>query len=91
VLHRGDLLVVALRGDPGTGASWQARSFDPTILRSLPTRYVYDHPGMPGSPATSKLTFAALKPGKTELKLVYGQPWERTQVWGRFALHVAVK
>jgi predicted secreted protein len=89
-LHRGDLLVVDLRGDSGTGATWKAKRFASTVLRSLPTQYVYDHPGMPGAGETWKLTFIARQTGKTDLQLVYGQPWEPNHPWQRVTIHVTV-
>jgi predicted secreted protein len=89
-LKAGDLLVVSLRGDSGTGATWKAKSFDGTILHGLPTQYGYDHPGMPGAGETWKLRFAARQAGKTTLLLVYGRPWEPNHPWQRVTLHVAV-
>jgi predicted secreted protein len=89
-LHRGDLLVVALRGNSGTGGTWKAKSVDSTILHSLPTQYVYDHPGMPGAGETWRLTFMARQAGTTNLQLVYGQPWEPNHPWQRVTLHVTV-
>jgi predicted secreted protein len=89
-LHRGDLLVVALRGSSGTGYAWETKSFDHTIMRSLPTRYAYDHPGMPGGGETSNLRFIAKQPGKTTLQVLYVRPWDRSHPARQFVLYVTV-
>ena len=77
-LERGDTLVVRLRGNPSTGASWAfVEPPNPMVLEQVgEMTFVADDEDVCGSPGTFTFRFRALKSGTTRLNLRYGRAWE---------------
>ena len=70
--------VIALGSNPSTGYSWQA-SYDETMLELVGGQSIYKEEaekGMVGAGGVEYFRFKALKTGRTEVTLVYEQPWE---------------
>ncbi len=77
-LETGDTLVVRLRGNPSTGASWAfIEPPNPMVLEQVgEMSFVADEEDVCGSPGTFTLRFRAAKSGTTQLNLEYGRAWE---------------
>jgi inhibitor of cysteine peptidase len=77
-LLRGDKLVIEVEGSPTTGYSWEVVSLDAKVLKQQgDTEYRQGQPGTMGGGGTFTLTFQAAGKGKTELTMVYHQPWDK--------------
>ena len=77
-LKRGDKLIVELEGNPTTGFQWEAMALDTAILKQEgDPEWKTDQPGLLGSEVTCTLKFGVLRAGRTELRLVYHQPWDK--------------
>jgi inhibitor of cysteine peptidase len=81
ILHRGDLLLIALPSNRTTGYGWDCL-FSPIGPLKQQGGMVYQHPkrsdGMVGSGGTEIWKFMAVKKGKTSLCFSYSRPWERS-------------
>ena len=77
-LERGDTLVVRLRGNPSTGASWAfVEPPNPMVLEQVgEMTFVADDEDVCGSPGTFTFRFRAVQSGTTRLNLRYGRAWE---------------
>jgi predicted secreted protein len=76
-LHRGDLLVVRLAGNPTTGYRW-APSHVPPSLRRVSASYVAPKPQRPGQGGTYVFRFRAVA-GTGRLSLAYARSWEHAK------------
>jgi inhibitor of cysteine peptidase len=81
-LSTGDTLTIDLEGNPTTGYLWVfGAPFDSSLL--LMTAESYTKPdlakGKTGAPVRKIMTFKAMAPGRTGLKLDYRRPWERSE------------
>ncbi len=81
-ISTGDTLTVELEANPSTGYLWIfGAPFDPNLL--VMTSESYTKPegskGMVGVPVKRVMTFKAIAPGSTGLKLDYRRPWERNE------------
>ena len=73
----GERIVVTLAGNPTTGYTWEAKDLDAGMLQQIGSAdFKSANPGLVGAGGTLTLTFKALKPGTTNLTLVYHRPWE---------------
>ncbi len=73
----GEELVIDLEGNPSTGYTWEPRNMDGSFVQQVgETEFRSGNPGLIGASGTLTLTFKALKPGRTNLTLVYHRPWE---------------
>jgi inhibitor of cysteine peptidase len=76
----GKPLTIALEGNITTGYGWQTGKIDGASVRAegKPEYAAKKHPaGMVGVGGTFVFRFKAVKPGKSEIKLVYLRPWEK--------------
>jgi predicted secreted protein len=69
----GDAFAIELEGTPGAGYQWHAAV--PAGVVRMRHRKVHPSPSMGGS-AKESLTFEALEPGETTIRLEYKRPWE---------------
>ena len=81
-LSTGDTITIELDANPSTGYLWIFGSpFDPNLL--IMTSESYTKPEGPkervGAPVKRLMTFKAIAPGNTGLKLDYRRPWERSE------------
>jgi predicted secreted protein len=71
--REGGEFVIALAANPSTGYAWTAaHDRHVTLIRS---RQVIDE-NRPGAPGKQELTFRAITPGTTTLKLAYARSFE---------------
>ena len=76
----GKSLTIVLEGNPTTGYQWQIGKIDGASVREegKPEYVAKKRPaGMVGVGGTFVFRFKAVKPGKSEIKLVYLRPWEK--------------
>jgi inhibitor of cysteine peptidase len=79
-LDKGDILEVALIGNPSTGFNWEIQFLDTAVIRQkgeMTFKADRDEPGFAGSPGTITMNFEAVGSGETNLLLVYHRPWEK--------------
>jgi len=75
----GDILEVALRGNPTTGYIWDVASPDKGILKQVgETEFKPDRKAR-GSGGKIMMRFEAAESGKTSLKLIYHRPFEKNR------------
>lgn len=80
IVKPGDKIVILLDGNITTGYSWEVGTIDETFLKQYgePTyREKYNPRGLEGVPGKFEFTFEALRIGKTSLRLIYQQPFEK--------------
>ena len=90
----GDTLIVALPTNPGTGYSWQVVSKSKSVLARVGsiTRAKGVKSVRLGARTQKRFFFSAIKPGRTRLRLVYRQPFERTMPNApKFEVHIWVR
>ena len=78
-IAQGGTLEIALEGNPTTGYTWEVGSGDEKILKLEGEPDFKAESDAVGAGGMMTLKFKAESAGKTELKLVYHQPWEETQ------------
>lgn len=69
--------IIALGSNPTTGYSWQ-ESHDETMLELVESKYEMGEKakqGLVGAGGVEYFRFKALKTGKTDITMVYKQPW----------------
>ncbi|RDI69197.1 protease inhibitor I42 family protein [Nocardia pseudobrasiliensis] len=79
-LKVGQEVRVSLAGNPTTGALWQLRELDQTIVKQKDDPDFRPDPNPDnkvGVGGTSIWTFTALAPGSTKLAMDYSRPWEQ--------------
>ena len=80
IVRPGDKIVILLDGNITTGYSWEVGTIDETFLKQYgePTYRGKHNPRRPiGAPGEFEFTFEALRIGKTSLRLIYQQPFEK--------------
>jgi predicted secreted protein len=91
-LRAGDQLEILLPGNQSTGFQWEVESVDESILKLSGEPAFTPGSANLGAPGTFLLVFQANKPGRTELGLVYRQPFEKNAPpKNTFQVTVAVK
>jgi predicted secreted protein len=88
-LHRGDQLVVSLKGNATTGFAWKLKSVNRSVLKPRSVKYVPSpNPHhLVGVGGAYKLRFRALARGTTVLRLKYARGKE---FGGSYRLRVVV-
>ncbi len=77
-LKRGDALIVELEGIPTTGFQWEVTSVDEAVVKQEgEPEYKESQPGRMGGGGLLVFTFKMVGAGRTDLKMVYHQPWDR--------------
>lgn len=76
-LRVGQALEVRLPVNPSTGYSWSQLEGDPTILEPVGAATFQPQRQAVGAGGISTMTYRAVGPGTTPLKLIYHRPWER--------------
>ena len=76
-------ITVDLKTNPTTGGGWKIDIADKSVAKLESDTYVRDESpaGMVGVGGTETFGFKCLKPGKTDVKFVYGQMWEGGSIW----------
>jgi inhibitor of cysteine peptidase len=93
-MNKEDRLEIVLKSNPTTGFQWTVVSLDSSILTHIGTEYKAANTArnIVGSGGRSTFHFKATKAGKTDLKLIYHQPFEKdTPPVKTFELSVIVK
>ncbi len=92
-LSKESKLVVELPSNQTTGYSWQVGGpIDDKVLVHEETRYVRPGTNRIGAGGTEQLQFRAIGDGKTEVRLDYARPWERSAAPAKvFIIQVSVK
>jgi inhibitor of cysteine peptidase len=81
-ISTGDTLRLELESNPSTGYLWVfGAPFDPELLVMVSESYdrEKDSDKRVGSPMKRIMTFKAVAPGRTGIKLDYKRPWERNE------------
>jgi predicted secreted protein len=75
-LQVGNILVIELPGQGGTGYSWLVEGALAPYLKLMDhtTRQLKE--GLPGGPVMQVWRFKAERPGACEIKMAYYRPWE---------------
>jgi inhibitor of cysteine peptidase len=87
-LSVGEVLVIRLAENPTTGYRWQAE-FDSGRLQASDDRFEPSS-DLPGAAGMRYLTFRALAPGETRLRLVNRRAWESGDGIAEFAIDLDV-
>ena len=91
-LNQDDILEIRLEGNPTTGFMWEIETLETTILKLVGETEFDPDSEATGSGGTVKLSFEAIDTGKTDLKLVYHQPWDtETPPTEVFIMSITVK
>ena len=77
-LSRGQILVVSLESNPGTGYSWQVEEIENRVLKAVGEPEFKSDSKLLGAPAMQVMRFQAIGIGQTTLKLAYRRPWEKS-------------
>jgi len=76
-LRVGELLVVALAGNPTTGYQWEVVDLDASIVKQLGEATLEPSSAAIGAGGLITLQFRAVGIGETALKVVYRRPFEK--------------
>lgn len=76
---KGGMLEVVLEGNPTTGYTWEVGTIDDKVLKLEGEPGFKADSNAVGAGGVMTLKFKAEGAGKTDLKLVYHQPWEKDQ------------
>lgn len=78
-MKSGDTLEITLKANPTTGYQWVITSVDSSLLINTDTEYKTSQTSrkIVGSGGKSIFRFKAKKSGKTDLRLIYHQPFEK--------------
>jgi inhibitor of cysteine peptidase len=76
-LAKGGTLEVTLAGNPTTGYTWEVGSVDAKILKQEGEPDFKAESDATGAGGMMTLKFTGEEAGKTDLKLVYHQPWDK--------------
>ena len=91
----GTTVVISLEGNITTGYSWHAAEVTGHAVKQLGKASYATRPHRPGLVGVGGMftfKFAAVKPGKVTVKLIYVRPWERDQPPERqFAVAIEVR
>lgn len=90
-LHKGDEIVIHLKGNRTTGYSWAIEEVDDNVLGLVNDVYIPDKPAITGSGGVWTVTFKAVSVGASPVRLKYWRPWEgESSVVERFEVTVRV-
>lgn len=92
VLAGDQPLEIQLTANWSTGYRWEVAEANPKVLRLASQFQMLDAPqGKWGAPGLDRLTFQAVGPGKTALRLVYRRPWEQVEPQRTFTVDVSTQ
>lgn len=74
-IKQGDIVQVALNGNPTTGFTWEALPGSEGLVQQGEAEFKPDSNAL-GSGGNMTLQFKAVRPGTTVLKLIYHRPFE---------------
>ena len=75
-LQAGDMLEIALPGNPTTGFQWEIKSVNKDILQPVGEQKFEPSSNAVGSGGSVTLSFEAKTPGQTKLELIYHRSFE---------------
>ena len=78
-LRTGDRLSVSLTGNPTTGYSWELAAVDRHVLAPVDEPSYQASSAAIGAGGMFAFEFEATATGRTELRLVYRRPWEKSR------------
>jgi len=84
-------LEIDLPANWSTGYRWEVSQADQNVLRLAVQAQELDTPGRMGAPGHERLSFQAVGPGDTALRLVYHRPWEQGEPMRTFTVDVATR
>jgi inhibitor of cysteine peptidase len=70
---------ISLDSNPTTGYRWDAK-FDPERLKLIGKSFQPSGTGAIGSGGIERFSFVPIKPGETEVVMVYKRPWESAEI-----------
>jgi inhibitor of cysteine peptidase len=89
-LYSGQTLVVSLEAQPSTGYTWEVVELDELILRQEGDPEFQPSGGI-GAPGMQIFRFETVSAGKTDLRMIYHQPWVAgVEPLETFSIHVTV-
>lgn len=90
-LKKGDTVEISLPGNPTTGYSWEAGSFDRKCVKLAGTKFKRDS-NLIGAGGVFDFKFRMLARGQSKILIVYRRPWEKDVAPAdKFELSVSVK
>jgi len=90
-LYSGQTLVVSLEAQPSTGYTWEVVELDELILRQEGDPEFQPASGGIGASGVQIFRFEAVSAGKTDLRMIYHQPWvEGVEPRETFSIHITV-
>jgi inhibitor of cysteine peptidase len=90
-LYSGQTLVVSLEAQPSTGYTWEVVELDELILRQKGDPEFQPASGGIGASGVQIFRFEAVSAGKTDLRMIYHQPWvEGVEPLETFSIHITV-
>jgi inhibitor of cysteine peptidase len=91
-LKKGQVLVIALEGNPTTGYTWEAVELEEQVLRQKGETEFKPKSDAVGASGVQTLRFEAVNAGQTDLKLIYHRPWEKdVEPLETFSVQVVVR
>jgi len=80
VVKTGQIFLIEVSSNPTTGYTYEkSQDYDKCLVRFLQWKYLPSEKPLLGSGGKEIFVFKALRPGKTEIKLAYRRPWEKTE------------
>ncbi len=77
-LKCGERMTLVLESNPTTGYLWRfSAPYDEQVLVLCGDTYVSPASELMGAPGKRRLTFEAVNPGRTGIRLEYKRPWEQ--------------
>jgi inhibitor of cysteine peptidase len=70
---------IALDSNPTTGYRWDAK-FDPKRLKLVEKSFQPSGTGAIGLGGRERFSFVPIKPGETQVVMVYKRPWESVEI-----------
>lgn len=92
-LKKGQILVIALEGNPSTGYTWEVKEPpDEQVLQQVGEAEFQAESDRIGAPGVLTFRFEAVNTGRTDLRLVYHRPWEEdVEPLETFSIQVVVR
>jgi C1A family cysteine protease len=84
-------LEIELAANWSTGYRWEVDQVDQSVLRLAAQVQELDAPGKMGAPGYDRLSFQAVGPGETTLRLAYRRPWEQVEPERTFTVDVSTQ
>lgn len=76
-LDVGQQLVLDLPGNPSTGYTYRDLTAKNDVIETVqPITFIPPEDAVPGAPGHYSVVYRGLKPGRANIKLLYGRSWE---------------